>query len=65
MRALCILSATYLVSVGDDKLIKIWDLKTGRCVKTIEGHEHFIACVRSSAGVLATGSVDQTIKVWK
>jgi platelet-activating factor acetylhydrolase IB subunit alpha len=65
VRGLCILSATYLVSVGDDKLLKIWDLKTGRCLKTIEAHEHFVTCVRSSAGVLVTGSVDQTVKVWK
>jgi platelet-activating factor acetylhydrolase IB subunit alpha len=37
----------YLISVGDDKTIRCWDLSQGaRLVKTIEGaHEHFVSCI--------------------
>ena len=50
----------------DDNKIKIWDMKTGRCTKTIEAHSHFVTCIAFNAGnpVVATGSVDQTVKIW-
>lgn len=62
-----------LLSACDDKTIRIWDLKTGRCTKTIEAHDHFVTSLawgRADAGegrrvnVCASGSVDQRIKVW-
>ncbi|KKK16687.1 hypothetical protein ARAM_006177 [Aspergillus rambellii] len=38
----------YLISVGDDKTVRCWDLsQEGRLVKTIEGvHGHFVSCIR-------------------
>lgn len=38
----------YLTSVGDDKIIRCWDLSQGeRLVETIKGaHEHFVSCIR-------------------
>lgn len=35
----------FLLSASDDKTIRIWDLKTGRCTKTIEAHDHFVTCM--------------------
>lgn len=65
----------YLLSVSDDKSIRCWDLSQhGRCVKTIkDAHDHFVTCLRwapnsiDSKGVrcvVATGSVEQDIKIW-
>ncbi|KAG8741302.1 protein with putative role during mitosis [Ceratobasidium sp. 414] len=62
-----------LLSACDDKTIRVWDLKTGRCTKTIEAHDHFVTSLawgRADAGegrrvnVCASGSVDQRIKIW-
>lgn len=37
----------YLLSVSDDKTIRCWDFEQdGRCVKTVEAHEHFVSCIR-------------------
>lgn len=37
----------YLLSVSDDKTIRCWDLsQDGKLVKTVEGHEHFVSCIR-------------------
>lgn len=104
-------SGKYLLSASDDKTLRVWDLATGRCVKTVDAHGHFVTTLAwgratvgggggagagagtgpggagpgagggdggekdnangSGAGkdeprrinVIATGSVDQTIKV--
>ncbi|GAC75252.1 WD40 repeat-containing protein [Moesziomyces antarcticus T-34] len=85
-----------LLSVSDDKTMRIWDLKTGRCAKTIDAHAHFCTSIAwgkakieapippaqdtdAAAGangsnavkqeprtvnVVATSSVDLTIKIW-
>lgn len=84
-------SGKILLSASDDKTVRTWDLVTGRCVKTLEAHAHFVTCLAwgraptsgpaaSTNGaanglpvgtpaeaqvinVVATGSVDQSIKV--
>ncbi|CAG8586051.1 6266_t:CDS:2 [Dentiscutata heterogama] len=59
-------SGKYLLSASDDKTLKIWDMKTGRCTKTLEAHAHFVTCIafNKTTPVVATGSVDQTVKIW-
>ncbi|KAL8641031.1 MAG: hypothetical protein Q9228_002121 [Teloschistes exilis] len=44
----------YLISVGDDKTIRCWDLtQEGKCVKTIDdAHGHFVSSIRWAPGVI-------------
>jgi hypothetical protein len=35
----------FLLSASDDKTVRIWELATGRCSKTIEAHAHFVTCM--------------------
>jgi platelet-activating factor acetylhydrolase IB subunit alpha len=40
--------------------MRIWDLKTGRCAKTIEAHGHFVTCLswgRMSAAAASSTAV--------
>lgn len=44
----------YLISVGDDKTLRCWDLsQEGRLVKTLDdAHGHFVTCIRWAPGVV-------------
>ena len=73
-------SGKFLLSGCDDKTIRVWELASGRCVKTVEAHGHFVGTIawgRATLGggegstedakrinVLATGSEDQSVKIW-
>merc|ERR1711991_83620 len=57
----------HLLSVSDDKTIKVWDLKQERCVRTLtDAHDHFITCIsyNKKFPTLATGGVDDVIRIW-
>ena len=56
-----------IVSGSADQTIKIWDIATGECLRTITGHSHRVLAVTISPdGVLiASASADHTIKIWQ
>jgi WD40 repeat protein len=55
-----------LVSAGDDFTIKIWDLRSKKCLKTLLGHSNRVYSVAISPdnNIIASSSTDQTIKIW-
>lgn len=60
-------SAQFMVSCSDDKTVRTWDLKTGRCIKVIpDAHDQFVTCVAYSrdGGMLASGGMDSVAKIW-
>jgi WD40 repeat protein len=58
-------SGKYLLSAADDYTVRIWDLKTGRCVKRIDAHEQFVSCITWGRQLIgeANGDGGQTINV--
>lgn len=56
----------YLVCSGEDAMLVLWDLQTGQCLHTCEGHLSQVHCTTFSptGNCFATGSYDQTIKLW-
>ncbi len=55
----------YIVSAGEDQVIKIWNLETGQLHKELPGHTDTIKSLNfNSEGVLASSSEDGTIKLW-
>lgn len=57
-----------LLSVGDDKSLRIWDLRKKKQVYIeSNAHDHFVSClaVHKEFRIVLTGSVDKSTKIWK
>jgi len=54
------------VSASIDKTLKVWDLETGRVLRTLEGHSAgvFGVAVTPDGKRAVSTSEDQTLKVW-
>jgi WD40 repeat protein len=55
------------ISGSSDKTLKVWDLKTGKLVRTLEGHRGWVwaVAVTPEGGHAISGSYDRTLKVWE
>jgi DNA-binding beta-propeller fold protein YncE len=56
-----------LATSGSDRLIRIWDTKSGRQLKRLEGHTQLVFTLAFSpnGNTLASGSEDNTIILWE
>jgi WD40 repeat protein len=59
-------NGTLLVSGSDDRSVKLWDVQTGRVVKTFHGHNSGVnsTSISSDCTTIASGSEDGTIHLW-
>ncbi|KAG6829668.1 hypothetical protein H0H92_003911 [Tricholoma furcatifolium] len=53
-----------LISGSLDNTIRLWDIETGKCIRTFFGHIEGVWAVASDKLRLVSGSHDRTIKVW-
>jgi WD40 repeat protein len=63
--SLALINKNYLISASDDYKLKIWELKTNTCIKTLDEHTNYVssaACLPND--IIASCSWDKTIKLW-
>jgi WD40 repeat protein len=53
-----------IISGSGDKTIRIWDINTGKCLKTLEGHYGWVKSVFAKDNLVISGSNDNTIRIW-
>jgi WD40 repeat protein len=57
----------YIVSGGEDCTLKLWEVGSGRLIRTFEGHESRVYSVAFSPDgkYVVSGSGDKTLKLWE
>ncbi|OJD13996.1 hypothetical protein AJ78_05609 [Emergomyces pasteurianus Ep9510] len=53
-----------IVSASGDRVIKVWDIRNGACLKTLIGHKKGIACVQFDSRRIISGSNDDTVRIY-
>lgn len=55
------------ISGGADRHALVWDIRTGQCVQSFEGHEADINTIRfhPNGDAFATGSDDASVGQWE
>lgn len=55
-----------IASVNRDNTIHIWDIKSGKKIKTLKGHTAVVNCIsyNNDGNMLVSSSEDKTIRIW-
>lgn len=53
-----------MVTSALDDTVRVWDLNVGRCVGLLEGHRASVRCLQVEDSIVATGSIDASIRLW-
>ncbi|KAF2830544.1 WD40 repeat-like protein [Ophiobolus disseminans] len=53
-----------IVSASGDRSVKVWNVRTGACVRTFSGHSKGIACVQFDGRRIVSGSSDETVRIF-
>ncbi|KAK5057899.1 hypothetical protein LTR84_011900 [Exophiala bonariae] len=60
--------STALMSCGDDRTVRLWDLPSEASVETFRGHQDYVRTGAflpgQSSNLLVSGSYDQTVRLW-
>ena len=56
----------HVLSAGVDQTVKLWDVMTGRLMRTFQGHSNPVTSVAFSldGAQVLSGSQDRTLKLW-
>ena len=53
-----------IITGSDDTLIHVYDTKTGKLLKKLEGHEGGVWALQYEGNMLVSGSTDRSVRVW-
>ncbi|KAF9929438.1 hypothetical protein BGZ65_005799, partial [Modicella reniformis] len=55
---------TFLITGSYDNTVKVWNIETGLCLRTLTGHALCVRALHFDEAKLITGSMDRTLKIW-
>ena len=53
-----------VVSGAEDRMVKVWDPRTGKCERTFGGHAGPVTCVGLSDARMCTGGEDCEVRLY-
>jgi len=59
-------TSSVALSGAMDESVRLWDLRTGKCMRVLEGHADWVCSVSmdSACKTAVSGSGDKTVKLW-
>ncbi|CAM6003121.1 unnamed protein product [Sphagnum balticum] len=45
--------------------LRVWDVRTGECTHTLNGHTNSVWCVAFDGTTIVSGSHDRTVRIWR
>ncbi|KAJ9089943.1 hypothetical protein DSO57_1007762 [Entomophthora muscae] len=54
-----------IVSGSRDDTIRVWDMASGRCLRTFRGHRGSVLCLQYDGNLMVSGSSDSSIIMWE
>jgi WD40 repeat protein len=56
----------FLITCGDDRTVRVWEIKTGKLLRSFQGHMTKVTAVavRGDGRQVASGSEDGAVRVW-
>ena len=64
---MAVLDEQRVVSGSADNTLRVWDLRSGETIRTLEGHTNYVLGVswKSDGETIDSSSADHTIKLWE
>lgn len=55
-----------MTAIGEDKLVRLWDLGSGKRIRTMSGHTEVVNKLEFSqdGNLLASCGMDDTVRLW-
>jgi len=56
-----------ICSGSDDRTVRVWEVSSGDCIRTLKGHSSWVNAVAwsSDGSRICSGSDDKTVRVWE
>ena len=45
--------------------MRVWNVRTGECTHTLQGHTNSVRCVAFDGTTIVSGSGDGTVRIWR
>ncbi|KAJ5122165.1 uncharacterized protein N7443_002266 [Penicillium atrosanguineum] len=53
-----------MISAALDDTVRVWDMNVGRCSGLLEGHHASVRCLQVEDNIVASGSMDASVRLW-
>lgn len=55
-----------LISENNIYNFQVWELSSGKCLKTLKGHSNYVFCCNFNpqSNLIVSGSFDESVRIW-